>query len=116
MNRRKEHNQPPSTGDPAQSMLSIGGAGFSIARLVLPGTDTEATIVVGEMALAAEATGRPAVKVVAIGTAIQGIDQATSARTDISVHVEPDIRPEVAGTPASGRLKSRQRRRHGLEG
>ena len=70
MNRVKQHNQPPSTGDPAQSTLSIGGAEFSIARLVIPGTDTEATIVVGEMALAADPPGRSAVKVVAGATAV----------------------------------------------
>ena len=87
-----------------------------MARLVLPGTDTEATIVVGEMALAADTPGRAAMKVVAVGTAVQGIDKAPGARTDIRIRVEPDITPEAAGTSLSGPRKSRQRRRHELDG
>lgn len=116
MNRDNQHNQPASTDDTARSTFSIGGAEFSIARLVLPGTDTEATIVVGETALAADTPGRAAVKVVAVGTALQGIDKASGARTDICVHVEPDIAPEAAGIPISRPRTRRQRRRHGLEG
>lgn len=116
MHRGKQHNQPASTGDTARSTFSIGGAEFSIARLVIPGTDTEATIVVGAMALAADTPGRAAVKVVAVGTAVQGIDKAPGARTDIHVRVEPDIAPEAAGSPVSRPRKSRQRRRYGLEG
>jgi hypothetical protein len=84
--------------------------------LVLPGTDIEATIVVGEMVLAARTPGRAAVKVVAVGTAIQGIDKVSGARTDITVHVEPDIAPEAAGTPIARPRKGRQRRWHRLEG
>jgi hypothetical protein len=84
--------------------------------LVIPGTDTEATIVVGEMALAADTPGRSAVKVVAVGTAFLGIDKASGARTGISVHVEPDIAPEAAGTRISRPRTSWQRRRPGIEG
>ena len=51
VHRGKQHNQPPSTGDAARSAFSIEGVEFSVARLLLPGTGTEATIVVGEMVL-----------------------------------------------------------------
>ena len=85
MARGKQHNQPTSTGDMARSKFSIGGVEFSVARLVLPGTNTEATIVVGEMALAAATPGRPAGRVVAVGTAVQDVDDEPGARTDIRV-------------------------------
>lgn len=116
MHRRKQHHRPASTGDTALSTFSIGEAEFSIARLVLPGTDTETTIVVGEMALAADTPGRAAVKIFAVGTAVQGMDEEPGARTDIRVRVEPDIAAEAANSPASSPRKSRQRRRHGLGG
>ncbi len=116
MHKVKQHNQPASTGDTARSTFSIGGVEFSVARLALPGTDTDATIVVGEMPLAADTPGLPAGRVVAVGTAVQRIDEEPVARTDIRVRVEPEMGPEAADTPRSKPRKSRQRRRHALDG
>jgi len=99
VHRGKQHNQPASPGDTARSTFSIGGVEFSVARLVLPGTDTEATIVVGEMALAATPLGRPAGRVVAVGSAVQRIDEEPGARTDIRVRFEPAMAPEAADSP-----------------
>ena len=116
MHTGKQHNQPASTSDTARSTFSIGGVEFSVSRLVLPGTDTQATIVVGEMALAADTTGRQARRVVAVGTAVQDVDEEPGARTDIRIRIEPDMAPRAAGTPRSKPRKSRQRRRHAFEG
>lgn len=112
MHRDERHNQPASSGDAAQSMFSIAGIEFSVAQLVLPRTDTEATIVVGEMPLAADTPGRPARKVTAVGTTVQRIGEEPAARTEILVRVEPDVPPEAAGSPHCNPRKGRQRRRH----
>jgi hypothetical protein len=100
----------------ARSTFSIGGVEFSVARLVLPGTDSEATIVVGEMALVRDTPGRRSSRVVVIGTAVQDVRDESDARTDIRIQVEPDVAPDAADAPRSKLRKSRQRRRHGVEG
>jgi hypothetical protein len=112
VHRGKEHNQPAPTGNMARSTFSIAGVEFSVARLVLPGTDTEATIVVGEMPLAADTPGRSAGRVVAVGTAIQRVGEEAGARTDIRIRVEPDVAPDAAENPRSKPRKGRQRPRH----
>lgn len=112
----KQHDQSATAGDTARSMFSIGGVEFSVARFVLPGADTEATIVVGEMAFAADTLGRPAGRVVAVGTAVQYLEHKSAARSNIRVRVEADTAPGAVPTPRSKPRKSRQRRRHGVEG
>jgi hypothetical protein len=47
--------------------FSINGVNFSVARLVLPGTDLEATTVVGEMTLPADADGASPDRLIGIG-------------------------------------------------
>jgi hypothetical protein len=115
VHRGKEHSPLASTGDTARSTFSIGEVEFSVARLVLPGTDTEATIVVGEMALAVDRPDRPARRVIAVGTAVQDVDDEPGARTDIRIRVEQDSAPGAAGTPCSKPRKSQQRRRDAFE-
>ena len=70
-------------GDEAPARFSIAGVEFSVARLILPETDSEATVVVGEMTLAAEALGLPSRKVIAIRTAVERVG------TEPDAHAEP---------------------------
>lgn len=112
MHKDERHNQTASAGDAAQATFSISGIEFSVARLVLPGTDTEATIVVGEMPLAGDSPGRSARKVTAVGTAVRRIGEEPIARAEIVVRVEPDVAPEAADSRRAKPPRRRQRRRH----
>jgi hypothetical protein len=112
VHKDERHNQTASTGDAAQATFSISGIEFSVARLVLPGTDTEATTVVGEMPIAADSPGRPARKITVVGTAVTRIGEEPAARAEIVVRVVPDVAPEAADSRRAKPRRGRQRRRH----
>lgn len=59
-----------SRRDPTNT-LSIGSATLTLTRLNVPGTDFQASTVVGQMVLPSEGTGGPIKRLVAIGTALE---------------------------------------------
>jgi hypothetical protein len=112
VHKDERHHQTASAGDAAQATFSISGIEFSVARFVLPGTDTEVTIVVGEMPLVGDSPGRPAPKVTAVSTAVKRIGEEPVAPAEVVVRVEPDVAPEVANSRRAKPRRGRQRRRH----
>src|SRR5579864_2635047 len=85
MPMNKHHVRGEPTAVEADQTISIGDVTFSIARLTPTASDTEVTVVVGEMTVPGDADGTPAARLVGIGTAVQAdgarVDEAT-ARID----------------------------------
>ena len=71
--------------------FSINGVNFSVARLVLPGTDLEATTVVGEMTLPADADGASPDRPIGIGAVIQLVGDDPEAPAAVHIGFVPGI-------------------------
>lgn len=71
--------------------FSINGVNFSVARLVLPGTDLEATTVVGEMTLPADADGASPDRLIGIGAVIQPVGDNPEAQAAVHIEFVPGI-------------------------
>ena len=85
--------------------ISIGNATISLARVAVPGTDIEATTLVGQMLLPSDAQGGTSRRVVAIGTPVE--------RAGVEVGPVPEIRYLIVDpTATTTRRRARGRRRH----
>ncbi len=71
--------------------FSINGVNFSVARLVLPGTDLEATTVVGEMTLPADGDDASPDRLIGIGAVIQLVGDDPEAPAAVHIEFVPGI-------------------------
>ena len=92
-----------------EGTISVGPATLAVSRLRIPGTDYEATTVVGEMALPSDSAGMRPRRLIAVGTAIEraGVEIAPFAQIR---YMEVDAQPNQGPSISTG---IRRRRRSG---
>ena len=100
------HRNPNTT-------ISVGDATFSVAKLKVPGTEIEATTLVGEMLLPSDVPGTAERRLVAIGTAVEwaGVEVASPADVRYLVLDRPSARTTRRGGRQGRRQASRRRER-----
>ena|SRR5579864_2413889 len=115
MRMNKHHVRREPTAADAEHTISIGDATFSIARLALPATGTEVTLIVGEMTVPGDADGAPVARLIGIGTAVQAdgarADEA-SVRIDYMKLEHEERRSNPVGVAPGTRRSQRRRPSH----
>lgn len=94
-----------------EGTISIGPATLAVSRLRIPGTDYEATTVIGEMAIPPHSLGQRPRRLIAVGTAIErdGVEIAPFAEVG---YLEVDAQPNRAAPVAGSRRGRRSGRRN----
>ena len=90
MRRKKRQMAEPTTPTGANARFSIGGVEFSVAQLAIPGTDIEASVVVGEMALPPSGADHRSRNLVGIGTAVGRVGAGHDVPLDVRFRIESD--------------------------